>query len=63
MLDDKTDLIAHPNIRMTSDGGAPAYDHTLAPRAKEDVILDPNRFDDYEILDADAILKNADEGV
>ena len=63
MLDEKTNLLAHPNIRMTLDGGAPAYDHTLTPRAREDVVLDPDRFDDYDILDADAILKNADEGV
>jgi type IV secretion system protein VirD4 len=58
MLDEKYDLLSHPNIRMTADGGAPIYDHTLAPRAKDDVILDPDRYDDYEILDADAILDN-----
>lgn len=58
MLDEKYDLLSHPNIRLTSDGGAPAYDHTLAPRAKDDVILDPERFDDYDILDADDILDN-----
>ena len=62
MLDEKTDLLAHPNIRMTTDGGAPAYDHTLTPRAKDDVILDPDRYEDYEILDADAILENIEEG-
>ena len=33
-----------------------AYDHTLAPRAKDDVILDPDRYGDYDILDADDIL-------
>lgn len=62
ILDEKYDILSHPNIRMTSDGGALAYDHTLVPRAREDVILDPDRFDDYDILDADAILKNTDEG-
>lgn len=62
ILDDKTALLAHPNIRLTLDGGAPAYDHTLTLRAKEDVILDPDRFDDYEIIDADAILNNITEG-
>lgn len=62
MLDDKYDILAHPNIRMTSDGSAPAYDHTLTPRAVEDVMLDPGRFGDYDILDADAILNNAYEG-
>ena len=56
MLDEKYDLMSHPGIRLTPDGGAAAYDHTLAPRAKDDVILDPNRADDYAILDADDIL-------
>lgn len=56
MLDEKYDLMSHPGIRLTPDCGAPAYDHTLAPRAKDDVILDPNRADDYAILDADDIL-------
>ena len=46
----------HHCIRLTPDCGAPVYDHTLAPRAKDDVILDPNRADDYAILDADDIL-------
>lgn len=56
MLDEKYDLMSHPGIRLTPDCGAPVYDHTLAPRAKDDVTLDPNRADDYAILDADDIL-------
>lgn len=56
MLDEKYDLMSHPGIRLTPDCGAPVYDHTLAPRAKDDVILDPNKADDYAILDADDIL-------
>ena len=56
MLDEKYDLMSHPGIRLTPDCGAPVYDHTLAPRAKDDVILDPNRADDYAILGADDIL-------
>ena len=56
MLDEKYDLMSHPGIRLTPDCGAPVYDHNLAPRAKDDVILDPNRADDYAILDADDIL-------
>ena len=51
MLDEKYDLMSHPGIRLTPDCGAPVYDHTLAPRAKDDVILDPNRADDYAIDD------------
>ncbi len=57
MLDEKYDLLAHPNIKHTVDGGAEPYDHTVAARAKEDVILDPERFNDYEILDMDDLLE------
>lgn len=28
MLDDKYDLMRHPNIKLTEDGGAPPYDYT-----------------------------------
>ena len=29
MLDDKYDLMRHPNIRLTEDGGAAPYDLSL----------------------------------
>ena len=30
MLDDKYDLMRHPNIKLTEDGGAAPYDYTLS---------------------------------
>ena len=48
MLDDKYDLMRHPNIRLTEDGGAPPYDYTLARDARNDLALSP---EDYELLE------------
>ena len=31
--DAKYDILRHPNVRLTTDGGAPAYDHGATPRA------------------------------
>ena len=48
MLDDKYDLLRHPNIRLTEDGGAPPYDYTQARNARDDLALSP---EDYELLE------------
>ena len=48
MLDDKCDLMRHPNIKLTEDGGAPPYDYTLARDARNDLALSP---EDYELLE------------
>ena len=50
MLDDKYDLMRHPNIKLTEDGGAPPYDYTQAKDAQDDLALSP---EDYEILEID----------
>ena len=50
MLDDKYDLMRHPNIKLTEDGGAPPYDYTLARDARNDLALSP---EDYDILEID----------
>ena len=48
MLDDKYDLMRHPNIRFTEDGGAAPYDYTQAKDAADDLGGD---WKNYEILD------------
>ena len=48
MLDDKYDLMRHPNIKLTEDGGAAPYDYTLARDARNDLALSP---EDYELLE------------
>lgn len=50
MLDDKYDLMRHPNIKLTEDGGAPPYDYTQVRDAQDDLALSPA---DYEILEID----------
>ena len=56
ILDDKYDLMKHVNVKYTEDGGAPAYDYTKAPLAHEDLHIDTDRLDDYELLSAEDIL-------
>lgn len=53
MLDEKYDLMRHPNIRETEDGGAPPYDYTAARLAQGDLAGAP---DNYELLDMDDFL-------
>lgn len=56
MLDDKYDLMRHPNIHLTEDGGAPPYDYTAVRDAADDLDYDPQRYEDYELLDPDDFL-------
>ena len=51
MLDDKYDLMRHPNIRLTEDGGAAPYDYTQAKDAADDLDYSPDQYDDFELLD------------
>ena len=59
ILDDKYDLMRHPNIRFTEDGGAAGFDYAQAPSAQEDMSFDPDRYEDYELLTAEDMLGDA----
>lgn len=49
--DEKYDILKHPNVALTVDGGAPPYLHGQAPKAIEtESILLPGEYADYEIL-------------
>lgn len=50
ILDAKYDLMKHPNIRYTEDGGAGPFNYAKAPLAHDDFTLDETRYDDYELL-------------
>ena len=50
VMDWKYNLLRHPNIRFTEDGGAPPYDYTVAPDAHEDLA---GNAENYELLDMD----------
>ncbi|MGM9630898.1 VirD4-like conjugal transfer protein, CD1115 family, partial [Butyricicoccus sp.] len=52
VIDEKYDLLKHPNIRFTEDGGAPPYLHTpLRAYAAEDLSFSFSDLDDIEIME------------
>ncbi len=53
VIDDKYDLLRHPCIRYTEDGGAPPYDYAAAKQAADDL---PGDAADWELLDMDDFL-------
>ena len=56
ILDAKYDLMKHPNIRYTEDGGAGPFNYAKAPLAHDDFMFDETRYDDYELLLDDDII-------
>ena len=50
ILDAKYDLMKHPNIRYTEDGGTGPFNYAKAPLAHDDFTFDETRYDDYELL-------------
>lgn len=56
ILDAKYDLMKHPNIRYTEDGGAGPFNYAKAPLAHDDFMFDEIRYDDYELLLDDDII-------
>ena len=50
ILDAKYDLMKHPNIRYTEDGGAGPFNYAKAPLAHDEFTFDETRYDDYELL-------------
>ena len=53
VVDLKYNLLKHPNIRYTEDGGAAPYDYTAADNALDDL---PGAPENYELLDMDDFL-------
>ena len=53
VIDLKYNLLKHPNIRCTEDGGAAPYDYTAADNAVDDL---PGAPENYELLDMDDFL-------
>lgn len=60
VMDKKYDLMKHPNISFTTDGGAEPYEHGLAPFAldPDSIILDD---ESYVVLSSDEILELFEE--
>ncbi len=55
VMDRKYDLLKHPNIRDTEDGGAPPYDYAETPLAHDIPAFDETRYEDYELLSGEDI--------
>ena len=53
VIDDKYDLLRHPCIRFTEDGGAAPYDYTAAAQATDDL---PGNAANWELLDMEDFL-------
>ena len=53
VIDDKYNLLRHPCIRFTEDGGAAPFDYTAAELATDDL---PGEAADWELLDIDDFL-------
>ena len=58
VIDLKYNLLKHPNIRYTEDGGAAPYDYTAADNARDDL---PGAPENYELLDIDILPVPTDE--
>lgn len=52
VIDEKYDILKHPNIQRTEDGGAPPYLHTpLRAFAADDLSFPIENIDDIEFLE------------
>ena len=60
VMDEKYDLMKHPNIALSTDGGAAPYEHGLAPLAfdPETIILDD---ESYVVLSSEEIQEILEE--
>ncbi|MEF9939139.1 MAG: type IV secretory system conjugative DNA transfer family protein [Clostridium sp.] len=56
ILDQKYDLLQHPLIKYTEDGGARAFDYAQAPLAHDMFAYDADRQKDYELLSGEDII-------
>lgn len=56
IMDKKYDMMKHPNIKGTEDGGAKPFNYAEAPLAHDDFPFDATRYEDYELLSEEDIL-------
>ena len=56
IMDKKYDMMQHPNIKQTEDGGAPPYDYAQAPLAHDSFDFDEKRLEDYELFTGEDII-------
>jgi type IV secretion system protein VirD4 len=56
MLDQKINLMKHPNLSLTTDGGYQPYRNDLSTFSDVGLIFDANRPDDFELLTEDDLI-------
>lgn len=56
IMDKKYDMMRHPNIKETEDGGVKPFNYAAAPLAHDDFPFDATRYEDYELLSEEDIL-------
>lgn len=56
IMDKKYNLMKHPNIELSEDGGAEPYDYAKAPLAHDTFDFDVDRYEDYELLSDEDII-------
>lgn len=56
MLDQKINLMKHPNLSLTTDGGYRPYCNDLSDFRDVDLTFDANRPDDFELLTEDDLI-------
>lgn len=56
IMDHKYNLMKHPNVKLSEDGGAEPYDYAKAPLAHDTFAFDADRYDDYELLSDEDII-------
>ena len=56
MRDMKYDLMKHPDVKLTEDGGAAPYDYAKAPLAHDTFAFETDRHEDYELLSDEDII-------
>lgn len=61
IVDEKYDLLRHPNIKSTPDGGGRPYLHDGTDRLPSDISFDTTRPGDYVLLDGDELAEQLTE--
>ena len=60
VMDKKYDILRHPHVRLTPDGGGEAYRHGELTCFSDDLAIDMTRFEDYQLLTVDDVLGTAE---
>lgn len=63
IMDDKYDILKHPNVGMTADGGKPPYRHGIVPEFMDLEAMPVSPYGDYTLLDNSELERYLNENV